>query len=160
MVLPLGNLGSFSPVNQVTPFTYRDNATYLTILHGLQHKVNELISTLNNLNESVTADMNIGFAEMVADLNVTLNSLRDELVALVEGSHDESIADDPTNGQRLQGLSTVVSRVYDNVRVFAYFAKQYDELEHTALEYDALQLTARHFDLGITYPTLNDVLGV
>ena len=160
MVLPLKNLSSFSPVNTVTPFTYRDNATYLTILHGLQHKVNELITTLNNLNESVTADMNIGFAEMVAELTLMVNAVRDELVALVAGSHDESIATDPTNGKRLQGLSTVVSRVYDNTRIFAYFAKQYDLLDQTAAQYDARAVSARHFDLGITYPVLSDELGV
>jgi hypothetical protein len=158
MSLPLYNLPSFSPINAVTPFTYRDNATYLTILHALQDKVNDLITTLNTLNLSVTADMNIGFAQMVAELNASLNTLRDELILLVAGSHDESVATDPTNGQRFQGLSTVVSHVYDNVRVFAYFAMQYDEMEQTALAYDTLELSARHFDLGITYPTLNDVL--
>jgi hypothetical protein len=43
--------------------------------------------------------------------------------------------------------------------VFAYFAKQYDELDLTAAEYDALNYSARHFDLGVTYPTINDVQG-
>lgn len=158
MSLPLYNLPSFSPVNSVTPFTYRDNATYLTILHALQDKVNELITTLNTLNLSVTADMNIGFAEIVAELNASLNAVRDELIALVAGSHDESVATDPTTGLRLQGLSTVISNVYDNVRIFAYFALQYDELELTALAYDTLEYTARHFDLGVTHPVLNDTL--
>jgi hypothetical protein len=46
--------------------------------------------------------------------------------------------------------------VYDNARVFAYFAKQYDQLNLTAAAYDALAYSARHFDLGVTYPTLND----
>jgi len=47
--------------------------------------------------------------------------------------------------------------VYDNARIFAYFARQYDELVLTASAYDTLAYSARHFDLGITYPTLNDV---
>jgi hypothetical protein len=76
--------------------------------------------------------------------------------ALIESSHDEGIVFDPTNGTHLDGFSVVLGRVYDNSRVFAYFAKQYDQLNLTAADYDGHQYSARHFDLGITYPTLND----
>jgi hypothetical protein len=78
------------------------------------------------------------------------------LTALVQSSHDEGIVFDPTNGSHIEGFSLVLGRVYDNARVFAYFAKQYDQLNLTAATYDALAYSARHFDLGVTYPTLND----
>jgi hypothetical protein len=147
----------FEPVGAVQPFTYRDNATYLTILHGMREKLVELIDFINSSNVINNDNLNNGLGGLRTELLKAINDLRIELTALIEGSHDESIAFDPTNGTRLEGLSTVISRVYDNLRIYAYFAKQYDDLEMTAAEYDALQLTARHYDLAITHPTLNDV---
>jgi hypothetical protein len=160
MVLSLVNLPAFTPINSVTPFTYRDNATYLTILHKMQEKVAELITTVNSLNENTSEDLNKGFVEMVIQLNTVITALHDEFVSLLEAASGESLVNDPTTGVRSEGLSRVVSNVYDNTRIFAYFAKQFDDLQQTAISYDALELSARHFDLGITYPTLNDVLGV
>ena len=153
----LVGLFPFNPIDSVTPFTYRDNATYLTILTGLKDKVNDLVEYVNNGFDTDNSNINNGLSGLRTELINDINQLRTDLTTLIEGSHDESIAFDPTNGTHLEGLSTVISRVYDNVRVFAYFAKQYDNLNLTALQYDTLQYTARHFDTGVTYPTLNDV---
>lgn len=158
MVLPLATLDGFSPITPVTPFTYRDNATNVTILRSLELKLNDLIAKINEVAATDASNLGEGLNQLVLEFNASLNSVRDELVALVEGSHDESVATDPTTGLRLQGLSRVVGNVYDNVRIFAYFAKQYDDVEMTAAQYDALQYSARHFDLAPLYPTLNDVL--
>jgi len=153
-------LAPFSPLNPVTPFTYRDNATFLTIQHSVVKRLNELIDLVNLANAQDESNLNQAILDLTNSLNLTLQNMYADLTALIAGSHDESVATDPTNGVRLEGLSTVISRVYDNVRVFAYFAKQYDDLLLTASEYDTLSYSARHFDLGITYPILNDVLGV
>jgi hypothetical protein len=123
----------------------------------MREKLVELIDFINSSNVINNDNLNNGLGGLRTELLKAINDLRIELTALIEGSHDESIAFDPTNGTRLEGLSTVISRVYDNLRIYAYFAKQYDDLEMTAAEYDALQLTARHYDLAITHPTLNDV---
>jgi hypothetical protein len=157
MSLPLVGLAPYSPIDQVTPFTYRDNDTYLTILYGLRSKVDDIINSLNELSITDSTNLNTAIADLSAQFNTALNALEASLEKLIEGSHDESIAFDPTNGTTLEGLSTVISRVYDNLRLYAYFAKQYDDLQLTALTYDNMQVTARHFDLAITYPTLNDV---
>jgi hypothetical protein len=110
---------------------------------------------MNEISTSNTDNLNAAVTALVAQFNAALAELRSSLEALIAGSHDESIAFDPTTGSILTGLSTVVSNVYDNLRIYAYFAKQYDELELTAAEYDALEYTARHFDLVVTYPTPN-----
>jgi hypothetical protein len=73
-------------------------------------------------------------------------------------SVDSASANDPTTGQRNAALSQVISNVYDNSRVYAWFAIEADELERTAAEWDALNFSARHFDLGATYPVIHDSL--
>jgi hypothetical protein len=157
MVLPLGTLDAFSPINPVTPFTYRDNATFLTILRGLEERLNTLIEAVNLADGAGVSNLNQAIAQLTNALNLSLVSVENRLTDLVESSHDEDIALDPTNGMHVEGVSLVIGRVYDNVRVFAYFAKQYDLLALTAADYDLLAHSARHFDLGVTYPTINDV---
>lgn len=155
MVLPLDTLANARPINPVTPFTYRDNDTNLTMVRGLRKKVDELIEYVNNefaLNE--TDHTNIR-----ADFQKALDALRVEILAVIDALETDTTAFNPTTGTRTDGVSKVIGDVYDNTRVFAYFAKQYDDLDLTAAEYDALNYSARHFDLGITYPTINDVQG-
>lgn len=150
-------VGLYSPLDAVVPFTYRDNATYLSILNGALEKLDEVVAQLNLLTVQSNDNLNNGLGGLRAELLAAISALRTEMVNLIEGSHDESIAFDPTNGTHLEGLSTVVSRVYDNLRIYAYFAKQYDNLGLTAAQYDALQYPARHFDLAVLHPTLNDI---
>ena len=153
MVLPLDTLEEFKAVTPVTPFTYRDTATNLTILRGLEQKLNDLIEQINDVSSSNAGGLNAFKVQVAA----ALAALRAELVAMVEALENESTAFDPTTGARTNSISKVIGNVYDNARVFAYFAAQFDELEQTAAEYDGLQIDARHYDLGITYPTINDV---
>lgn len=157
MVQPMVGLAPFEPINSVTPFTYRDNSTYLTILKGIQDKVNELTEYANSIAAADSDNLNAGLNGIRDQFNAQIKALQIYLENLIAGSHDEGIAFDPTNGTYLEGVSTVISRVYDNVRVFAYFARQYDDFGWTAKEYDDKALVARHFDLGIMYPVLNDV---
>lgn len=152
---PLVGLAPFEPINQVTPFTYRDNDTYLTILHSLKNQVNALVDWANEYAVDDAANLNNAVSALITQFNAALNKLRSDLEALIAGSHDESIAFNPTTGSLLDGLSKVVSDVYDNLRYYAYFAKQYDDLGLTAAEYDALNYTARHYDLAVTFPTFN-----
>lgn len=159
MVLPLATLEAFSPVAPVTPFTYRDNDTNMTILRKLQEAIDALVVQINLVSATDATNLGDGLNQVIVQFNAALNSVRDELVSLVEGSHDESVATDPTTGLRLQGLSRVVSNVYDNLRIFAYFAKQYDDQQLTCAQYEALNYSARHFDLAPLYPTLNDTMG-
>lgn len=154
---PIPTLGRFTPVNPVTPFTYRDNDTYLTLLRKLEEFATGLAEHVNEQDEDNKSAWQRAIDDLTNALNLTVLSVYNDLVNQIAGSHDESIASDPTTGKRNAGLSTVVAHVYDNLRIHAYFAKQYDDLGLTCAEYDALNFTARHYDLAPLYPTLNDV---
>jgi hypothetical protein len=151
----LVGLPPFEPIDSVTPFTYRDNATYLSILKTLETTVNALIDNINEVSINNAGGLN-AFKTYVDD---ALTALRAELLELINSIELDNGATvlDPTTGNRTEALSKALGNVYDNARIFAYFAKQYDDLNLTAADYDALMLKARHYDLAPTYPTLSDV---
>lgn len=139
----------FEAINQTTPFTYRDNRTYLGILNDLRDGLNELNQDVINVDTSTNANINSALAKILAQMNATIDALEAEWIERLDGVLDNNVVSfDPTKGQNFVSVSKAMSNVYDNVRVFAYFAKQYDELGMTALEYDTLQLTAREYDLA------------
>ena len=154
---PIPPIGRFAPVNPVVPFTMRDTATFLSILHGLREHVNDLAEHINTTDADNHSAWQKAIDDLTNALNLAILNVYNELVERIDSSHDDSVANDPTTGKRNMGLSTVVANVYDNARIFAYFAGQYDALGMTAAEYEALNYTARHYDLAPLYPTLNDV---
>lgn len=158
MVLPMVGIGAFDPVSNVTPFTYRDGNTYLDILNRLREKVEDVIAALNTLNLTNADQHNTIIITLTSQFNDALLALRIELTDLIEAANESPVVQDPTTGVLTQGLTKALSNVYDNARVFAYFAKQYDDEQLTAAQQDARNLTARHFDLGVMWPALNDVL--
>jgi phenylalanyl-tRNA synthetase alpha subunit len=155
----LTGLPDFSPVNTVTPFTYRDNDTFLTQLETLKEKANELVETVNANDQENASQHSAIVKQLVDQFNAALAELTADLEARIDAvSVDSASANDPTTGQRNAALSQVISNVYDNSRVYAWFAIEADELERTAAEWDALNFSARHFDLGATYPVIHDSL--
>lgn len=153
---PLVGIPPFSPIAQTVPMSYRDLDTNLTLVQKIADKLNEVINAENVNNAQNTDEHNRIVSELTDQFNAALATLRHDLEQLVADSHDESVAFNPTSG-RQEGLSKVVSDTFDNARVFAYFAGDYDALELTAAEYDTIGYSARHFDLAPLYPTLNDV---
>lgn len=157
MALPMAPLVPFSPIDQVTPFSYRDNDTYLSILSALSAKVETLIVHHNALNVDLNDKINTSNAATNAAFNQALIALRDEIVAIIANFSDEGMAYDPTDGSHDKSYSQVLGQVYDNLRIYGITAGQYESLNLTAAEYDALEMTARHYDLGAAYPVFNDV---
>lgn len=149
----LAGAGFYSPVDAVVPFTYRDNATYLAILEGLKDKVEEIRLQINLVSDNNSGGLN-GLRD---ELFAALDAFESEITAMVEALNGEATVIDPTTGNRIAPLSLALGHAYDNNRIYAYFAKQYDELNLTAADYDALAYSARFFDLVPTYPTLNAV---
>ena len=147
---------AFSPLSQSTPFSYRDLDTHLTILKKLGDKVNEIVDTSNDNNAAIADETQRLITDLVTSVNTALDYLRRDVEQWIAGSHDESIAFNPTNGLQ-EDVSQVVSDTFDNSRIFAYFAGDYDALGLTSAQYDALGYEARHYDLAPLYPTLNDV---
>lgn len=146
------------PVSTVTPFTYKDGLTYLKVLEGIRESLNETISVVNKNANSISG-LEDNIAELLIDLNEKLVAqqkalddalivMRQELESMISSSHEIGTLFDPTDGNRAKPADVVMSRVFDNLRYFAYFAPQYDEQELTCLEYEALNLTARKYDLS------------
>jgi hypothetical protein len=153
---PIPLIGRFAPVNPVVPFTLRDTASFLTILHGLREHVDTLTEHINTQDADNHSAWQKAIDDLTNALNLAILNVYNDLLERVDVGAD-SLADDPTTGKRNMGLSRVVGNVFDNVRIFAYFAGQYDALNLTAADFDALNYSARHFDLAPLYPTLNDV---
>jgi hypothetical protein len=153
----MAGIPAFDPIASVTPFTTRDNMSYLAILEDLQVAFNALIVAVNGANDTNVSEHNRIVSQLTTQFNNALNSLRADMEDRIADMHDESVAWNPTTGNRQDSLSTVVSNVYDNNRIYAWFAAQYDEFGWTAAEYDAKELTARTFDLVPSYPTINAV---
>lgn len=149
------------PVANVQPYSYRDARTHLEDIKALRNWCDsEFAHLYANLNTD-SADWHKQVKALGDKIEAELFALDQKLVRMIEGSHDEMVSFDPTNGTRTEGISTVVSRMYDNLRIFGLFAKQFDAKKMTAKEWDDWMSnhSARHFDLAITYPNLNDVMG-
>lgn len=153
------------PVSRVTPFTYRDNMTYLAILQALRAKVDELLDTLNELithdaahsaefvkireeMRQLSASVDKRLADQDTRVLDVLAKFRQEMLALIGEATGSGTADNPTNGTSHETVSKVIADVYDNLRVHAFFAVQYDEDGRTAAEWDALGWSARHADIS------------
>lgn len=159
---PLSTLGFFdTPLSNITPFTYRDGETFLDQLARLRLWIDEVSATLENNIETLQISDKTAFDSLTKQLNDTLfafvNKWQNEIMELED--QDPTLAFDPTNGTRIETLNTVISKVYDNLRYYAFFADQLDNFEFTALEWDTFEYSARGFDLALAYtPNLTQAI--
>ena len=133
-------------VPNITPFTYRDNLTYLEWLRWLSHavstnvdKLNDVINGLNDLRDDTAADLQRIHLDLFRRLSEEFDGIREELFDLAQNGQ----ALNPTNG-RVENISKVVNDVYDNVRVHAMFD---GELDYTLKTELSNNWTARYHDL-------------
>lgn len=154
-------------ITPVVPFTYSDNLTYLRLLEALRDKIEEFISNYNNfqgtmeewgaeLEKQLQAELDAMYGRLYPDLEKALKGYVEGLVA---DYGDENVSRDATAGDHIISSTQAIWRAYDNVRYWAFFARDYDELGRTAAEIDALEETARHYDLYGTNGVLNVELG-
>jgi hypothetical protein len=68
----LGSIPPTSPINSVTPFTYRDNQTYLGLLEQLRSSVNVTIGYINDVSAHNSAEINSAIVALTAELNSVL----------------------------------------------------------------------------------------
>lgn len=149
----LDSTGFFNaPVSNITPFTYRDGETYLEQLRRLRIWAANAISQLQDNINSVQDHEDDAIQGLTDQLNSVLNKFLDEWNAeLIElEAQNPEVAFDPTTGD-ISPLNLVIGHVYDNTRYYAYFADQLDAFNKTAADWDAMQYTARHFDLALAY---------
>jgi hypothetical protein len=152
MSLPVVGQYFNSPLSQITPFTYRDGETFLEQLKRLRHWIDHVSAVLQANIDLVAADdaaANLALAnELNAILTAFTNKWEGEFLNLLDQEVD--VAKDPTTGQ-VSALNVVISHIYDNTRYYAYFADQLDQFNKSAADWDAMQYTARHFDLTLGY---------
>ena len=146
-----------SPVSEVSPYTHRDAITHLEEIKNLNRWAHAEFERIEAKVDAEDNELATDIRNARAALELSISELDKKLTRMVEDSHDETLAYDPTSGIRTNGLSTVVSHVYDNARIYAYFAKELDDLGMTAEQYEDFTGTARHFDTAITHPTPHDV---
>jgi hypothetical protein len=134
------------------PFTYRDGLTTLQLIECIRCNLNGLQSDFNTLveqvNQSIT-DNNAAVQQIADNLVKQMALLRDELIRLIEQSQSTGLAWSPVYG-RQDALQTVLDGMYDNTRNHALFWSDYDNMGLQAFVYDALELTARDYDLRAT----------
>lgn len=134
------------------PFTYRDGLTTLQLIECIRCNLDGLQSDFNTLveqvNQSIT-DNNAAVQQIADNLVKQMALLREELIRFIEQSQSTGLAWSPVYGKQ-DALQTVLDGMYDNTRNHALFWSDYDNMGLQAFVYDALELTARDYDLRAT----------
>lgn len=155
------NFRTTSVLSNITPFAYSDNITFLEKLEFLRKKIadmikeyNACIDVINQWNDAireyiaeVDAENDDNLAKYKDEVSLEFADVRQAISELNLVSENGGISFDPTNGTRSETVSYALSRTYDYVRVYGMFASDYDMLNRTAEDIDALEENAREFDL-------------
>lgn len=146
---PIGGVISRPYFSTMQPFAYRDTLNMLTWLQALCDNLNIVVEKTNEIGEelnSVQPDVDKKIADVIDQTNKALDELEKELRALVETSHETGVARSPVRGV-VQSVQTIFDDMYDNARVHALFAKDYDDMALSVDEWDAVGMDARAYDL-------------
>lgn len=136
----------------VQPFSYRDTLTVLGYVQEVAEHLDQLRERLNGLAKDVDAAIdanNQDVKNMADNLLKQMAALREELIRLIEQSQVTGIAWSPVYGKQ-DALQSVLDGMYDNVRNHGLFGADYDNMQLEASMYDALELSAREYDLRAT----------
>ena len=169
MSIPIGPITiRREPLTNITPFTYGDGYTYLRLLEDLRKTVGSLGDVINGnnsvweatldqielLQNNLITEINskiVGIDLKLADFRAVYNEdykqLHREMLQEIRQATSVGTTYDPTTGSSLTPLPIALEHVYDNLRIYAYTAVEYDELELTDIAYDALDLTTYQYDI-------------
>ena len=142
------------------PFTYRDTLTTLREIEELKCNLNKLVDYLNDMSKDLDDFEKIvkkALEEILVDFQKKLDALESRLIDTIKEANEHGIAESPVRG-RIQSLDFVLGDMYDNLRYYGLFAKDYDDMNLTAKEYDDMQTGARRYDLQASR-RLNPVMG-
>lgn len=142
----------FDGVPTSVPFTYRDGLTTLQLIECLRHNLDIIQCDLSKVEKAMSdlaASTDKALADVVAQINQDMASLRAELLALIHEMEQQGVATSPVYGTT-QPLGQVLGGMYDNLRNHGLFWGDYDGMQLTAQEYDGLVLGAREYDLRAT----------
>lgn len=158
---------SANPITNITPFTYGDGYTYLSLLEDMRVYLNTMIESVNANTDSAN-DVVAQFTELVdhvnkaiadygaqldnwsdefeADFQITFDKLRADMTTLVLTTTQTGVIFNPTRGFH-DPIGNVVTNVYDFLRTFSYTAAEYDALELTQDDYDNQFVDAYAYDV-------------
>ena len=146
---PLGGILNRPYFSTMQPFAYRDTLNMLTWIQALCDNLNIVVEKTNEIGEglnSVQPEVDKKISDVIDQINKALTELEKELRALVETSCETGVARSPVRGV-VQSVQTIFGDMYDNVRVHALFARDYDEMGLSAGEWEAVGMDARTYDL-------------
>lgn len=142
------------------PFTYRDTLTTLREIEELKCNLNKLVDYLNDMSKDLDDFEKIvkkALENILIEFQQKLDSLESRLIETIKEANAHGIAESPVRG-RIQALDFVLGDMYDNLRYYGLFAKDYDDMGLTAKEYDDMQTGARRYDLQASR-RINPILG-
>lgn len=158
---------SANPITNITPFTYGDGYTYLSLLEDMRVYLNTMIESVNANTDSAN-DVVEQFSALVTHVNdaiadyesqldnwsdnletslwETFNTLRSDMITLVLTTTQTGVIFNPTRGF-YDPIGNVVVNVYDFLRTFSYTAAEYDALELTQDDYNSQFVDAYAYDV-------------
>lgn len=146
---PLGGILSRPYFSTMQPFAYRDTLNMLTWIQALCDNLNIVVEKTNEIGEglnNVQPDVDKKIADVIDQTNKALTELEKELRALLETSCETGAARSPVRGV-VQSVQTIFDDMYDNTRVHALFARDYDDMALSVGEWNAVGMDARTYDL-------------
>lgn len=146
---PIGGILSRPYFSTMQPFAYRDTLNMLTWIQALCDNLNIVVEKTNEIGEGLNGiqpDVDKKIADVIDQTNKALTELEKELRALVETSYETGVARSPVRGV-VQSVQTIFDDMYDNARVHALFARDYDDMELSVDEWEAVGMDARTYDL-------------
>ena len=149
---PLGGILSRPYFSTMQPFAYRDTLNMLTWLRAIACNLDTVREHVNDIGETVEnmpIDIETALQKIADDTTDALAALDTTLRALIAESSSTGTVISPVRGQ-VQSVQHVFEDMYDNVRLFALFAADYDAMGLSAEEYDSLGVRAREYDLHVT----------
>ena len=158
---------SANPITNITPFTYGDGYTYLSLLEDMRVYLNTMIDSVNANTDSAN-DVVDQFTELVNHVNdaiadygtqldnwsddfdvnfkATFDKLRADALTLILTTTQTGVIFNPTRGF-YNPIGDVVINVYDFLRTFSYTAAEYDALGLTQDDYDNQFINAYAYDV-------------
>ena len=158
---------SANPITNITPFTYGDGYTYLSLLEDMRVYLNTMIDSVNANTDSAN-DVVEQFTELVNhvneaiadygtqldnwsndledDIKATFDKLRADMLTLVLTTAKTGVIFNPTRGF-YDPIGDVVVGVYDFLRTFSYTAAEYDALGLTQDNYNSQFVNAYAYDV-------------
>lgn len=146
---PIGVVINRPYFSTMQPFAYRDTLNMLTWLRAVSCNLDTVREHVNDMGETIEnmpIDIEKALQKIVGDMTEELAALDTTLRALISEGTATGTAWSPVRG-RTEAVQHIFDDMYDNVRVHALFARDYDAMALTAAEYDGVGMEARTYDL-------------